>query len=565
MIARLLAAAGLSVLLAAADPPPPPALDLLMRPHASGDANSGIDVAMTLHDARLKAGEGLVHIPLTLVGIPSARYDGNALTASDDAGPLALVQSEEPPTPQGTYRRWSTTRATVGDVLIRYTAPPRRVTAATNNGPLFDLREEAGGFAGAGVGFIATPVAPGPYQVSLKWDLSRMPAGARGAWTMGDGDVSVVTAAPALAFSYYAVGPLKTIPARPDGGFAMYWLGQPPFDPVQLGDRTKALFEAMARFWGDTDPSYRVFVRQNPYAGRGGSGLGRSFMFGYNPAERPDVDTLQGLLAHEIAHKWPAMQGEHGDTAWYSEGTAEFYSLMLAHRAGLLPPTKLLEALNSKASAYYTNPYLTLTNPEAAKRFWTDPVAQTVPYGRGFLYLVQVDGQIRARSGNKRSLDDVTRALYRRQLANQPYGVAAWLELVGAELGTTEAKRGYDAMVAGEVLKLSPTRFAPCLSVTRHDERPFELGFARASLNDDRIVKDLVPTSTAAQAGVRGGDVIVSASDITKVRDDETLPMALTLRRGTQTLQLSYLPRGALREAYRWTRDPAVPDARCSF
>ncbi|MCK5749927.1 MAG: hypothetical protein KAH44_27165, partial [Oricola sp.] len=219
----------------------PPSLDLVMTPHAANDGGY-IDVSMTIEAPKLAAGEGLVRLPLTLVGIPSARYDGDALTASDAKGDLPLTQEEEPPTPQGVYRRWVVTRATEGDVTVTYKAPPREVTAATNNGPLFDLRAEAGGFAGAGVGFIATPVKEGPYSVSLKWDMSDAPEGSFGAWSLGEGDVERVAPASALSFSYYAAGPLKRYPPRgEDSKFGLYWLAEPPFDPAALAGRIEKL------------------------------------------------------------------------------------------------------------------------------------------------------------------------------------------------------------------------------------------------------------------------------------------------------------------------------------
>src|SRR5262249_37014602 len=117
---------------------PPARLDLTLTPRP---ADHVLAVRMVLERPDFKAGDGLVRLPLSLVGIPTARYDGQALVARDEAGAIPLSQSEEPPTPQGVYRRWSVGRATVGDVTISFDAPPRRVTAATNNGPLFDLRE----------------------------------------------------------------------------------------------------------------------------------------------------------------------------------------------------------------------------------------------------------------------------------------------------------------------------------------------------------------------------------------------------------------------------------------
>ncbi|PZQ60244.1 MAG: hypothetical protein DI570_14695, partial [Phenylobacterium zucineum] len=111
----LAAALALGVAAQAAEPPK---LDLVLTPHATGDAGSHLGVKMTLQAPKLKAGDPLVRLPLTLVGIPGPRYDGDALQARDDKGPIALTQAEEPPTPQGTYRRWIVGRATVGDVVV---------------------------------------------------------------------------------------------------------------------------------------------------------------------------------------------------------------------------------------------------------------------------------------------------------------------------------------------------------------------------------------------------------------------------------------------------------------
>ncbi|WP_269714794.1 M61 family metallopeptidase [Caulobacter sp. NIBR2454] len=561
MMRRLLLALFAALVLAApAKAAEPASLAIVLTPRAE---QSQLGVSMTLARPDLKAGDGLVRLPLMLVGIPSARYDGDALTARDAAGPLALVQSQEPPTPQGVYRRWSVDRPTQGDVVVRYAAPPRAVTAATNNGPLFDLRQEAGGFIGAGVGFLATPVKPGPWKVNLRWDLSASPPGARGAWTYGDGDVEIVLPSEALSFSYYAAGPLKSHPAQP-GRFHLYWLGEPPFDAEALGSRIEALFDPMAAFFEDAGGAYRVFMRQNPYKGMGGSALGRSFMFGYHPPANPKIDDLQGLIAHEMAHNWPRMQGEHGDTAWYSEGMAEFYSVLLSHRAGVLPAERLLETLNDKADAYYSNPYRALSNSEGAKLFWTDPIAQTIPYGRGFFYLINTDAAIRQASGGARSLDDIVKAMRRREVAGRSFGVSDWLNLVGAEIGADRARADYDHMVAGQLLKPAD-RFAPCFKVVEKQSRAFELGFARASLNDARVIRDLVPGSAAAAAGVQNGDVIVEVDAIDEVRKDQTRVLRLVVKRGDALKTITYLPRGAPREGYAFVRDPAASAAACQF
>lgn len=542
-----------------------PRLDLVMRPHATGDQNSYIAVRMTLDRPNVAAGEQLIHIPLKIVGIPTARYDGNAITARDDSGPLELIAEDEPPTPQWIYRHWKVSRATVGDVVVTYKAPPRQVSAATNNGPLFDLREEAGGFAGAGVGFLALPVKDGPYQVNLRWDLAEAPSGSRGEWSLGDGDTSVEVPAEVLAFSYYAVGPLQSIPAVSNGKFGLYWLGQPTFDMPALGERIMSLYGTLSTFFGDTNSSYRVFTRQNPYEGTGGSALAGSFMFGYHPQSQPTVDDLQNLLAHEMTHNWPAMEGEHGDTAWYSEGTAEYYSLLLSHRGGQLSTDKYLADLNERADAYYSNPYLNLTNPQAAKIFWTDPTAQTVPYGRGFLYLLNTDAQIRARSQGKHSLDDVVLELNRRKVHQEPHGIPQWLDLVGHDIGAARAGSEYDAMAAGATLVPAEHRFSPCFILVHRMDHVFQLGFARASLNDGGVIHDLALDSAAARAGIKDGDQVISVKGLVETRKSESKPLSLTLRRAEQQIEVTYVPRGAEVAGYGWVRNRAAAEQTCKF
>ena len=178
---------------------------------------------------------------------------------------------------------------------------------------------------------------------------------------------------------------------------------------------------------------------------------------------------------------------------------------------------------------------------------------------------MQTDAAIRAASKGRRSLDDVVKELYRRETAKQPYGIPQWLELVGKELGPARAKADYDHMAAGGLLKPPAEAFAPCFSVVSHPARPFELGFARSSLNDARVVKDLVPGSAADKAGVRNGDVIVEVNDVNKVRADDTLAISLTLRRDGAQQTVSYLPRGAAVEGYRWERNPKAPASACRF
>lgn len=137
--------------------------------------------------------------------------------------------------------------------------------------------------------------------------------------------------------------------------------------------------------------------------------------------------------------------------------------------------------------------------------------------------------------------------------------------MVGKEIGADKARAGYDLMVGGGLLVPPAKLYAGCLKVEPYPVRPFQLGFARSSLNDARVVRDVVPGSAAEQAGLRDGDVIVDAGDINEVRKDSAKALDLTVRRGETVAKLSFLPRGAAVQGYRWARDPATPDSACRF
>jgi predicted metalloprotease with PDZ domain len=289
-------------------------------------------------------------------------------------------------------------------------------------------------------------------------------------------------------------------------------------------------------------------------------------MFGWNEATAPTAANLQSLLAHEMTHNWPAMEGEHGETAWYSEGAAEFYSLVLSTRAGVFSTEEFRTEINERASGYYTNPYRNASNAAAAEQFWKDWAAQRVPYGRGFMYLAQVDAKIRALSGNKRSLDDLVTAMFDRQRSGKPYGIPQWLGLVAAELGSATAQQDFAAMKNGEVIVPPTNSFAPCFRPMPHKDRPYQLGFDQASLSTEpKVIRGLVATSAAATAGLRDGDVVVTSDDVLQVQKDASQTMHLSVKRDETVVPIAYVPRGEPIDSFHWERVPGTKDSQCRF
>ena len=565
-LAQLFALLALTASLAHAQDAPPPKLELQLKPHLTDGRVDYVAGDLQLEAPKVAAGGTLLRMPLVIVSIPTARYDGNAITARDATGALEFKLEDEAPTPTGTYRRWLVQRATSGDVHVSFKAPPRVVTATTRTGPLFDLRAEGSGMFGAGITFLPLPDGEEPYRLQVKWDLSGMPQGARAVTSFGDGDIDAVGPASRLAFTFYAAGPLKRYPATGSPDFGIYWLTDPPFDVAALSSGVRSLYQSMAKFFRDEGKPYRVFIRHNPHRDGGGTALPQSFMFGWNEATAPTTTNLQSLLSHEMAHNWPAMEGEHGDTAWYSEGAAEFYSMLLSYRARVLSTDQYLTELNERAEGYYTNPYRSASNTAAAEQFWKDWSAQRVPYGRGFMYLALVDAKIHAHSGGKRSVDDVVLAMYQRQRSGKPYGIPQWLGLVGAELGTATAQQDYEAMRDGKAIEPPSTSFSPCFRPASIQVRPYQLGFDQNALGaEPKAIRNLIENSAAAKAGLREGDVVVANDDVLSVQRSEKSSLSITVRRDGKDVPITFVPRAEPVSGFHWERIAGVKDSQCKF
>lgn len=532
-----------------------PTLKLTLTPRLSGlneGMRAGMHVAYVLEAPDIPAGDTLFHLPRVIVGVPGAQVESAEMIVTDAAGALELLEEEEAPTAAWTYRRWTASRATVGDLHVSYFAPVRLVDATTINGPLYDLRLEAGGLNGAGIMFLALPDTTARYDVSIAWDLSQSPAGARGVCSLGEGSVQVNESLEDLAYTYFMAGPLRAYPDNATSAFSLYWLSEPNFDPVAVGKEIERLYFTMCAFFQEPEPGFRVFARKHPYRGNGGTAVQRSFMFGYSDGYMLTAEELASLLAHETAHTWPRLDGDQGETAWYSEGTAEYYSIVLAHRAGFISDAAFLDQINDRARSYYTNPLQTLSNHEAVERFWRDPRAQRVPYGRGLFYFIDLNAKILAHSGGARSLDDLVLAVVKRRRAGEQVGESAWVELVTTELGE-QGRNDFAAMVAGEWIIPPSDALGPRFTCHPIEDYPLDFGFATSSI-PMRVVTGLVAGSVAEQAGVREGDRLLSIPNFSEIESAPWKAIELTLGRGDTTLRVRYIPQGPAVRSYAWTR-----------
>ncbi|EKU26042.1 hypothetical protein [Xanthomonas graminis] len=141
-------------------------------------------------------------------------------------------------------------------------------------------------------------------------------------------------------------------------------------------------------------------------------------------------------------------------------------------------------------------------------RFWQDTRIRPLPYHRGFLYFVTIDNALRKASGGRKSRDDLILAMLHRRQRDKPLGIADWEALLRDNLGE-DAVRQLHAMLDGAAPLPASDAFGPCFERISQPMRRYELGFAPAVLTESPpLVRDLIPDSAAAKAGVQNGDEI---------------------------------------------------------
>lgn len=536
-------------------------LHIMLAPRLDQGRVSEVGVQVTLEAPEVAEGDVLLEMPLVLAMAPSALQDSSALAAQDAAGPLALRVEHDPLDPRGFLqeRRWRTTRATRGDVVVRYAATPREITPETRPGPLFDLRGERDGFHGSGPIIIALPPEGWPRPVSLDWDLSGMAPGARGASSLGEGPVRATLPRRGVDGSFFMAGTLSSLPSDGEGAFVGYWITPPDFDlPGALG-RIERVYREFSRFFGDEAASFRVFMRTTERFAGGGTGGYSSFMFGNVQGQARDQADVLHLLAHETLHNWLNTLDE-ATSQWWSEGTTTYYTAVLSYRAGLTTLDQFLAGMNDLAMAYYINPRSDLPDDEVTRLFFSDSDAQLVPYQRGPLYFAQLDARIRAASGGARRVDDLVLALLEARRSGGDYSRQGWVELLRAELGEPGVAN-FEAMMAGRPLDLPRNLLGPCFDRETVLHRRFQPGFGVEQ--NGRVIR-LSPDAAAAEAGLRDGDRLADPTALQAVEAAGPGIATLDLLRDGETVTVTFDPWEPARPGHRWVRND-TPEALCDI
>jgi hypothetical protein len=527
----------------------PPLLTLQVKPSQLDPAKGTamLDVVMTVEGQKVPAGQTLLS---HLNGAPGIKgqFLVEDLIVTDDRGPVPLVDGKGGP------RTWTSSRDVEGKLVVRYRRP---IDNAVGGGLSTIPHVDGPGLFGiANMLFVLPPQTPGPrYHFTLDWDLSALPAGSTAVTALGEGKVDIASMPlTRLTYVMMMVGKIKREPDPPKGAFSAVWTGDPSLDVRTTMQWASKLHSYMSRFFADPkELPYHVFMRDNP----GGNGVAApmAFVVGYNARTTPQ--SIQYLLGHEMTHTWTA--ADIGK--WYSEGNAVYYQTQLPWRAGLMPIEKRLADINLTAARYFTNDVIGAPDSAVLPNFWSDMRYNVLPYDRGAIYFAVLNGKIKRASGGKRSIDDLIRAMVQLDREETEITEQTWVDMLRQELGE-DGPAIHKAMMTGQRLAPESDDYGPCFRRVAAKIPRYDLGFGGPEVARRSVVESLRPDSNAAKAGLKDGDKVTYQTSTDGAQRDPNMMLTLHVTRGDQTFDVSYLPRGELRDAYQWERTD-VPERAC--
>jgi len=301
-------------------------------------------------------------------------------------------------------------------------------------------------------------------------------------------------------------------------------------DRATLWDQIQRMMPPMEAVMDDVPwDEYTTLLVFDPEFG-GGSALEHSdsHLGIYHPSFLSSP-VLALITAHEIFHAWNVKRLRPSDLwpydygramptelLWISEGITDYYADLALVRGGIVSPDYFYQTTQDKIDEVRGVPPVALE--DASLSAWINPRDGTsgIYYSKGSLAGLMIDILVRDASDNRRSLDDVMKALYQgAYLRDRGFTEDEWWAAVREAAGGASFQDFHDSFVDGrepypwdEILPLAGLR------LQADGERVARMGVMTNIDSDGVVVVDVQPGGSAGMAGVRAGDRLVSVGEV---------------------------------------------------
>ncbi|MBI2381155.1 MAG: M61 family metallopeptidase [Gammaproteobacteria bacterium] len=255
-------------------------------------------------------------------------------------------------------------------------------------------------------------------------------------------------------------------------------------------------------------------------------------------APREDYVKFIRTAAHEFVHTWNVKayrpdglvpydyrKENYSRLLWVAEGTTSYFEGILALRAGVITPKEFLKELGSLVDRHRNRPgRLQQSVAEASFDEWLGDSgdrannASVNIYDQGELVSLALDLEIRARTGNKKGLQDVHRLLFQRfPAARQGYSEADVLGLLKEVSGADFAEFWAEHVRGVKELPLANLLAAAGLELKyeadKDDKSKAEAAFTglKTQVKEGMLKLELVQRDSPAwKAGLAAGDQLLA-------------------------------------------------------
>jgi len=339
------------------------------------------------------------------------------------------------------------------------------------------------------------------------------------------------------------------------------------------------IVEANNTFWGGLPYDKYVFMFHSLPSNGGGVEHANSTIIGVRANSFLNQATYQqflGLLSHEYFHTWNVKQlrprGLHpydlqrenySRELWIAEGTTSYYGPNMLVRAGLRVPRSIMDIAPLYASEERYRPgnrVLSLSDAsfDAWIKYWHANEnaynAESDYYNKGAMASLLLDLEIRRKSGNARSLDDVMRLMLKRfPLSAGGYTIADFQQTAEECAGS-----GLEEFFSLYIRGTTPFPWEQALLFAGIELKPSEtpmkvsFGFAMQTAGDKVKLTRVLTDSPAEDAGLQVGDEIAAMNGI-RVRQADIEDRLAEMKEGTE-VRIAYFRNDMLRETTVTTR-----------
>ena len=361
------------------------------------------------------------------------------------------------------------------------------------------------------------------------------------------------------------------------------------YDPNKMMTDIGKIVKLNKEFWGDLPYERYVFFLHLGLQGGGGTEHLNSTIMQTGPFGFKNPNSYRGflgLVSHEYFHTWNVKQLRPKGIApydymkenyvyelWVAEGTTSYYGGLMLLRGGFSPAQSAYEWLASTVQGERQRPgnhvqSVSESSFDAWVKYWKEHQqgfnSESDYYGKGSDVSLVLDLEIRQRSNNKFSLDDVMRTLYKRfPLGGRGYTVDD-LRSIAEKLAGTDLKKFFEDYVAGTV-PIDWERYLGYAGLSlqaKDSDRKLSLGMITADRENRTRVMSVTAGSPAYDAGVDIGDEVVALNGL-RVRTSDLQDRLSDYKPGDK-VKLTVFRRDRLREFEIALRLQDVPSYKVS-